>query len=145
MSKDYLSRKARVILIAVALTPILYFGGLFLLFIFWPAIYELYPQSIKDRHMKEAVVATAQLAPFPESARDFRIFTRGTFMSRVFWGSFSDEPANILKWLSASSGYPKKSVGEDAKVPLDCEDRADLGWITTSAGCTRVEFEVRIN
>jgi hypothetical protein len=145
MSKDYLSRKAQIILISCLLVPLILFALPFLLFIFWPAISELYPQSVKDRQMKEAVVATAQLAPFPESARDFKISTQGNFMGRVFWGSFTDEPANILEWLSSSSGYPKNSVGNDARVPLECEDSANLGWITTSSGCSRVDFEISIN
>lgn len=148
MPQFHRSKKRRVFFAVLGIPAISFLAvlvGATLLFIFLPVIEEFLPQSIRERNMKEAVLACGQLAPFPETAHDFKILTYGNFMNRTFKGSFTDEPANIIKWLAASHGYPSQSVGTDGKAQLDCADGGDTGWIKTSQGCTEVEFAIRMN
>lgn len=58
-----------------------------------------------DRHqMRRAVLEWGRLAPFPESARDFRIQTEGSMFSRAFRVSFTAPIADIDRWLGESPG-----------------------------------------
>jgi hypothetical protein len=62
--------------------------------------------------MIEATLEWGRLAPFPEDAEDFIIYTKGNMFTRTFQGNFTAPEVALKKWVEQSPGL------QDAKVEV---------------------------
>jgi len=97
------------------------------------------PQTRQE--MVEITREWGMLAPFPPTAKDFKIKTEGNMFTRNFVGSFSDSPEVIKAWLDASPGVTKGKI-EGETIVLEMGGGANYGTVTVSADGTRVTFRV---
>jgi hypothetical protein len=98
--------------------------------------------DIKMRpEMIKCTLTWGRLAKFPESAKDFNIYTEGNSFTRTFRGSYSDTPENIKNWLRSSPGVTE-GKREESKIILKTGEGAAYGEITVSPDGSHVTFRV---
>jgi hypothetical protein len=100
----------------------------------------------KRAEMSRITREWGRLAPFPDDAQGFTIWTEGNAFTRTFRGSFTSSPAEVDLWLKSSAGVQE---GESRLLPdgshehiLKMGGGASYGTVRVSPDGSRVEFRV---
>ena len=87
-------------------------------------LFLLVPQNERDNRnsarkteMVEITLKWARLAPFPQEAENFNIYTEGNAFTRTFKGSFTASEETIKIWVEQSPGL------QDAKIDAISEKK----------------------
>lgn len=87
--------------------------------------------ALDNASMIATTLEWGQLAPFPESARNFEIRTEGSMFTRTFIGSFEDDPETISNWLNDSPGAQQgtSEVLPDGSTKYDLKTGGGALWV----------------
>ena len=89
----------------------------------------------RKTEMAEITVRWGRLAPFPDEAENFAIYTEGSFLTRTFKGSFTASQDVITSWVEQSPGL------QDATVEMMSEKKARY-IVSPSGGANYAEVVI---
>jgi hypothetical protein len=124
-------------------------SGAFLFFFFGSLVFLALPTNDRDNanpdkepEMIRCTLEWGRLAPFPETAKNFDIYTEGNSFTRTFRGSFTDAPENIQTWLRSSPGVMEGARKEENQYILKTGEGSAYGEISISPDGSKVTFRV---
>lgn len=96
----------------------------------------------KKVEMTELTLEWGRFAPFPQTVKDFEIYTEGNSFTRTFKGSFTDTPENIKSWLLSSPGVTEGKKNGDGKYILKTSEGVAYGKVVVSSDHQSLTFEI---
>jgi hypothetical protein len=91
--------------------------------------------TAKQNEMEQITLEWARLAPFPQKAKNFNIYTEGSAFTRTFKGSFNCSEDEMESWVELSPGL------QDAEIE-DMSDTIKKYIISPGGGANYAEVVI---